>query len=224
MVSPAGRICRPPMSPPPKTSTPGFSAGRYQDLPTPDGRSYAQAFMNGRLVATIAPQSPLQPSGTPAQWNVYFAAANAAALLDDATHAGGNVQFGPEQVGGHRRLGVPGPARRRDHRDVAGRNASRAATFSTNRVPWPGRNCPRLSRRPPSASSSSCSGTRSPNTRRRTAAPTARCWSTAARWPGSFLPKKARKRAWQIYFGVADVRGAVEAVGPGRGRGPGGAG
>ncbi|MGO4237010.1 VOC family protein [Pseudarthrobacter sp. YAF2] len=72
----------------------------YQDFPTPDGRSYAQAFMNGQLVATIAPQGPLQPPGTPAQWNIYFAAADAAALLDDATHAGGNVQFGPEEVGG----------------------------------------------------------------------------------------------------------------------------
>src|SRR6478735_170341 len=72
----------------------------YQEFPTPDGRSYAQAFMNGQLVATIAPQGPLQPPGTPAQWNIYFAAADAAALLDDATHAGGNVQFGPEEAGG----------------------------------------------------------------------------------------------------------------------------
>jgi uncharacterized protein len=72
----------------------------YQDFPTPDGRSYAQAFMNGQLVATIAPQGPLQPPGTPAQWNIYFAAADAAALLDDATRAGGDVQFGPEEVGG----------------------------------------------------------------------------------------------------------------------------
>lgn len=71
----------------------------YEDLPTPDGRSYAQAFMDGRLVATIAPQGPLQPAGTPAQWNVYFAATDAAALLEDAVHAGGEVQFGPEQVG-----------------------------------------------------------------------------------------------------------------------------
>ena len=71
----------------------------YQDFPTPDGRSYAQAFDGGRLVATIAPQGPLQPAGTPARWNVYFAATDAAALLEDAVHTGGSVQFGPEQGG-----------------------------------------------------------------------------------------------------------------------------
>lgn len=71
----------------------------YRDFPTPDGRSYAQAFIQDRLVATIAPQGPLQPPGTPAQWNVYFAAADAAELLEDAGHAGGHVQFGPEEVG-----------------------------------------------------------------------------------------------------------------------------
>jgi predicted enzyme related to lactoylglutathione lyase len=71
----------------------------YQDFPTPDGRSYAQAFVNGRLVATIAPQGPLQPSGTPARWNIYFAASDATTLLDDAAFAGGTVEFGPEQVG-----------------------------------------------------------------------------------------------------------------------------
>lgn len=71
----------------------------YQDLPTPDGRSYAQAFAGGALVAVIAPQSTLQEAtGTRAQWNVYFAAADAAALVRDAEFAGGTAEFGPEAV------------------------------------------------------------------------------------------------------------------------------
>ncbi len=35
---------------------------RYDDLPTPDGRSYAQAFLGDDLVAVIAPQNPQQRS------------------------------------------------------------------------------------------------------------------------------------------------------------------
>lgn len=71
----------------------------YEDLPTPDGRSYAQAFAGGKLVAVIAPQSMLQEaSGTHAQWNVYFAATDAAALVRDSEFAGGKAEFGPEAV------------------------------------------------------------------------------------------------------------------------------
>ena len=33
---------------------------RYEDLPTPDGRSYAQAFLGDDLVTVIAPQNPQQ--------------------------------------------------------------------------------------------------------------------------------------------------------------------
>lgn len=71
----------------------------YQDLPTPDGRSYAQAFAGEKLVAVIAPQSTLQEAtGTHAQWNIYFAATDAAALVRDAEFAGGTAEFGPEAV------------------------------------------------------------------------------------------------------------------------------
>ncbi|MFD5276046.1 VOC family protein [Pseudarthrobacter sp. NPDC058362] len=71
----------------------------YEDLPTPDGRSYAQAFVGGKLVAVIAPQSTLQEaSGTHAKWNVYFAVTDAAALVRDAEFAGGTAEFGPEAV------------------------------------------------------------------------------------------------------------------------------
>jgi uncharacterized protein len=74
---------------------------RYEDLPTPDGRSYAQAFVDDDLVTVIAPQNPDQESrGTPAQWNVYFSADKAEDVAADAAHAGGRVQFGPEDVGG----------------------------------------------------------------------------------------------------------------------------
>ena len=33
---------------------------RFEDLPTPDGRSYAQAFLGEDLVTVIAPQNPQQ--------------------------------------------------------------------------------------------------------------------------------------------------------------------
>ncbi|MFJ5695253.1 VOC family protein [Arthrobacter sp. NPDC093125] len=73
---------------------------RYEDLPTPDGRSYAQAFIDNDLVAVVAPQNPAQQeAGTPAQWNVYFAADNARLVAEEAPYAGGAVEFGPEQVG-----------------------------------------------------------------------------------------------------------------------------
>ena len=82
----------------------------YQDFPTPDGRSYAQAFAHGQLVATIAPQSPLQlQAGTAAKWNVYFAAKDARGLLEEARHAGGTAQFGPERVGDTGVLGFLSP-------------------------------------------------------------------------------------------------------------------
>ena len=71
----------------------------YQDLPTPDGRSYAQAFLDGELVATIAPQGPLQAGSSAAQWNVYISAGDAGSIAEEARHAGGAVQFGPETVG-----------------------------------------------------------------------------------------------------------------------------
>jgi predicted enzyme related to lactoylglutathione lyase len=73
---------------------------RYEDLPTPDGRSYAQAFIDGDLVAVVAPQNPAQQqAGTPAQWNVYFAADDSRAVAEETPHAGGAVEFGPEEVG-----------------------------------------------------------------------------------------------------------------------------
>jgi predicted enzyme related to lactoylglutathione lyase len=72
----------------------------YKDLPTPDGRTYAQAFAGQHLVAAIAPQGPLQQeAGAHGQWNVYLAAADAAALVRrDAEFAGGTAEFGPEAV------------------------------------------------------------------------------------------------------------------------------
>lgn len=71
---------------------------RYEDYPTPDGRSYAKAFLDDDLVATVAPQ-PQQGGARPAQWNVYFAAVDARAAAEEALHAGGTVQFGPEEIG-----------------------------------------------------------------------------------------------------------------------------
>ncbi|MFJ5956920.1 VOC family protein [Paenarthrobacter sp. NPDC092416] len=71
----------------------------YQDLPTPDGRSYAQAFEGKDLVAVIAPQNPMQEAaGTNGQWNIYLAATDAEEIAEDASHAGGKLQFGPEAV------------------------------------------------------------------------------------------------------------------------------
>ena len=72
---------------------------RFEDHPTPDGRSYAMAFIGDDVVATIAPQSPMQAPGAAAQWNVYLAAEDARSIAGEAIHAGGAVQFGPEEVG-----------------------------------------------------------------------------------------------------------------------------
>ncbi|MDR6506855.1 VOC family protein [Arthrobacter oryzae] len=72
---------------------------RYEDLPTPDGRSYAKAYLGDDLVTVIAPQNPQQEaSGTAARWNIYFAAADAGAIVEETPHAGGTVEFGPEDV------------------------------------------------------------------------------------------------------------------------------
>lgn len=88
----------------------GLFGWTFQDFPTPDGRSYAQAFVRGQLVATIAPQSPLQlQAGTDAAWNIYFATADAGDVLADARHAGGTAEFGPEQVGDAGVLGFLAP-------------------------------------------------------------------------------------------------------------------
>jgi predicted enzyme related to lactoylglutathione lyase len=77
----------------------GVFGWRYEDLPTPDGRSYAKAFLDNDLVTVIAPQNPQQEaSGATAQWNIYFAADDAEAIAEEAPHAGGELQFGPEAV------------------------------------------------------------------------------------------------------------------------------
>jgi len=74
---------------------------RYEDLPTPDGRSYAKAFLGQELVTVIAPQNPQQQqAGAPGQWNVYFAVDDAAGLTADVPHAAGSLEFGPEAVEG----------------------------------------------------------------------------------------------------------------------------
>ncbi|XAS63827.1 VOC family protein [Pseudarthrobacter sp. So.54] len=74
---------------------------RFKDLPTPDGRSYAQAYLGGDLVTVIAPQNPQQQSaGAPGQWNVYLASADAGDLAAAVVDAGGALEFGPEAVGG----------------------------------------------------------------------------------------------------------------------------
>jgi predicted enzyme related to lactoylglutathione lyase len=74
---------------------------RFEDLPTPDGRSYAQAFLGDDLVTVIAPQNPHQRAAAASpQWNVYFASPDAGELADGLVHAGGTLEFGPEAVGG----------------------------------------------------------------------------------------------------------------------------
>lgn len=74
---------------------------RYEDLPTPDGRSYSQAFLDQELVTVIAPQNPQQQlSAAPGQWNVYLSVDDAADLAAEIPHAGGALEFGPEKVGG----------------------------------------------------------------------------------------------------------------------------
>ncbi|MEN3344215.1 MAG: uncharacterized protein V7635_791 [Arthrobacter sp.] len=74
---------------------------RYEDLPTPDGRSYSQAFLDDALVTVIAPQNPQQEAARlDGQWNVYFAVNDAQQLAAEVPHAGGTLEFGPEAVNG----------------------------------------------------------------------------------------------------------------------------
>ena len=62
---------------------------RFEDLPTPDGRSYAQAFLGEDLVSVIAPQNPHQMAAAASpQWNVYFASPDAGELAAGLVHAG----------------------------------------------------------------------------------------------------------------------------------------
>jgi predicted enzyme related to lactoylglutathione lyase len=73
---------------------------RYEDFPTPDGRSYAKAYLGGDLVTVIAPQTPEQESaGDPGRWNVYFAVDDARDLAAELAHSSGRLDFGPEPVG-----------------------------------------------------------------------------------------------------------------------------
>ncbi|WP_395399661.1 VOC family protein [Arthrobacter sp. UC242_113] len=72
---------------------------RYEDFPTPDGRSYAKAFLDDDVVATVAPQPQQGGTQRPAQWNIYFATDDARSTAEEADHAGGSVQFGPEDIG-----------------------------------------------------------------------------------------------------------------------------
>ncbi|MGY3319521.1 VOC family protein [Arthrobacter sp. TE12232] len=73
---------------------------RYVNLPTPDGRSYAKAFLGDDLVSVIAPQTPGQESaGQPGCWNVYFATDDAQDLAAELAHSSGHLEFGPEAVG-----------------------------------------------------------------------------------------------------------------------------
>lgn len=99
----AGEICWTDLQTRDVEAAKGFYAGvfgwRFEDLPTPDGRSYAMAYLGDDLVTVIAPQNPQQEaSGTVAQWNIYFAAADAGAIAEETPHAGGTVEFGPEDV------------------------------------------------------------------------------------------------------------------------------
>lgn len=72
---------------------------RYEDQPTPDGRSFSKAFLGQELVTVIAPQNPQQQSAaSPGRWNVYFAVDDAAGLAAELPHAGGVLEFGPEAV------------------------------------------------------------------------------------------------------------------------------
>ena len=63
----------------------------YEDLPTPDGRSYAKAFLADDLVVTVAPQPRQGNTNQPARWNVYFATDDARSTAEEADHAGGST-------------------------------------------------------------------------------------------------------------------------------------
>ena len=99
-----GEVCWTDLQTPDVAAAKEFYAGifgwRYEDNPTPDGRSFAKAFLGQELVTVIAPQTPQQQdAGAPARWNVYFAVDDAGALAAEVPRAGGTLDFGPEAVG-----------------------------------------------------------------------------------------------------------------------------
>ena len=78
----------------------GVFGWRYEDLPTPDGRSYAKAFLGDDLVTVLAPQNPQQEAAAePGRWNVYFAVDDARDLAAELAHSPGHLEFGPEEIG-----------------------------------------------------------------------------------------------------------------------------
>ena len=65
---------------------------RYEDLPTPDGRSYAQAFLGDDLVTVIAPQNPQQEAAaTTPQWNVWYCAEVSARMRSSRMSSSGRL-------------------------------------------------------------------------------------------------------------------------------------
>lgn len=113
----------------------------FQDLPTPDGRRYSQAFLGRDVVAVIAPQNPMQEAaGTPGQWNIYFAATDAEEICEDAVHAGGKLEFGPEQVADTGVLAFVAPPPEAAPRASGSRARTAGATASTNTALSHGRN------------------------------------------------------------------------------------
>jgi predicted enzyme related to lactoylglutathione lyase len=73
---------------------------RYEDEPTPDGRTFSRAFLGQELVTVLAPQTPQQQqAGVPGRWNVYFSVDDAGELASEVGPAGGALDFGPEAIG-----------------------------------------------------------------------------------------------------------------------------
>ncbi len=63
----------------------------FDDQPSPDGRVYSMAMLNGETVAAVAPMSPGAPEGMPPVWNTYIAVDDVDAAVGRVAPAGGQV-------------------------------------------------------------------------------------------------------------------------------------
>jgi uncharacterized protein len=80
----------------------------FNDQPSPDGRVYSMAVLNGETVAAVAPMPPGAPEGMPPVWNTYIAVDDVDATLGKVGPAGGQVFMPAFDIGDAGRMAVIG--------------------------------------------------------------------------------------------------------------------
>jgi uncharacterized protein len=78
----------------------------FDDQPSPDGRVYSMAVVNGETVAAVAPMPPGAPEGMPPVWNTYIAVDDVDATLGKVGPSGGQVLMPAFDIGDAGRMAV----------------------------------------------------------------------------------------------------------------------